>query len=147
MLTFGKKKPNKQNSHLSVFRTALYKGRPSPTCLEILGGPLRLFCECFFSGLEQCRFLLREICLFFLAFFFLARTHNLLLTLTGVCLSYCASFEAAAWHHSGMLFGGPQASRVYQVLSAPQVVLDRNQSVGQLHTKPGCWMLAPLFPY
>lgn len=51
MLIFAKKP-----SHLSVFRTALYKGRPSPNNLpRDSGGPLRLFCGCFFSGLVQCR--------------------------------------------------------------------------------------------
>ena len=69
MLIFEKKK-QKTNSHLSVFRTALYKGRPSPNNLpRDSGGPLRLFFGCFFSGFVRCRFLIKEICLFF--FFFM----------------------------------------------------------------------------
>ena len=65
-----KNQTNKTAIFLSLGLPCTREDLHQTTCLEILRGPLRLFCECFFSGLEQCRFLLREICLFFWLFFF-----------------------------------------------------------------------------
>lgn len=88
-----------------------------------------------------CRFLMKETCLLFHS-----GAHNLLLTLASICSTvHPLKQQHATWQV--FFFSGPQASRVYHILSAPQVALDRNQSRGQPPAKLEHSTYAPLFPF